>query len=86
MERETSPGARNESARANEVLQSNLQQSGSRILASYALVGAIILFGGAGYAVDRWARTSPWFLILGLLVGVFFGFYRLFSSMAVKSD
>jgi F0F1-type ATP synthase assembly protein I len=86
MDRETSRRVYDDSARANEALQNNLQRSESRILASYALIGAIILFGGLGYVVDRWAHTSPWFLMAGLLVGIVFGFFRLLRSVSINAD
>jgi F0F1-type ATP synthase assembly protein I len=41
------------------------------------LIGAIVLFGGAGYALDAWRGTSPWFLVSGLLLGVVVGMYEL---------
>ena len=63
-----------ESGRANHELQENLDRNETRILASYGLVGAIIVFGGLGYAVDRWAGTSPWCLLIGLVLGVLLGF------------
>ena len=42
--------------------------------ASYTLIGAIMLLGGIGYAIDRWRGTSPWFLLGGLLLGMSSGF------------
>lgn len=65
---------------SNKALQENVDKSQPRILASYALVGAILLFGGLGYAVDRWRDTSPWFLLIGLCVGIAFGFYEVITS------
>ena len=52
-----------------------------RIVASYALIGAILLLGGVGYAVDWWRGTSPWFLLVGLTAGILFGFYNLVASL-----
>ena len=31
-----------------------------------ALIGAILVLGGVGYAVDWWLGTSPWFMLVGL--------------------
>jgi F0F1-type ATP synthase assembly protein I len=67
-------------ARANEALQDGLQRAEPRILASYALVGAILLLGGAGFAVDTWAASSPWGLLTGLLAGLLIGFANLIAS------
>jgi F0F1-type ATP synthase assembly protein I len=46
-------------------------------MGSYTLIGAIMLLGGIGYAVDLWRGTSPWFLLAGLLLGLIVGFYGL---------
>jgi F0F1-type ATP synthase assembly protein I len=86
MDRETSRRAYDDAARANEALQDNLQRNDSRILASYALIGAILLFGAAGYVVDKWRHSSPWFLLLGLVVGIVLGFLRIIRSASRTSD
>lgn len=57
--------------------QDNLRRSGPVASAGYTLIGAILLLGGIGYAVDEWRGTSPWFLLIGLLLGVIVGFYEL---------
>ena len=44
---------------------------------SYGIIGGIVLFGIAGYLLDTWLRTSPWLLILGLVVGVAAGLFGL---------
>ena len=49
---------------ANKALQDSLDQNEPRIVASYALIGAILLLGGVGYAVDWWRGTSPWLLLI----------------------
>jgi F0F1-type ATP synthase assembly protein I len=64
-------------ARSLRFLQENLRRSGPAVVAGYTLIGAIVLFGGAGYAIDAWLETSPWFLVSGLLLGVVVGFYEL---------
>jgi F0F1-type ATP synthase assembly protein I len=68
-------------ARANAALQDSLQRAEPRIVASYALVGAILLLGGAGYAVDAWAASSPWGLLTGGIVGLLIGFANLIVSL-----
>ena len=70
-----------DSGQANKALQDTLDRNEPRIVASYALIGAILLLGGIGYAVDWWRGTSPWFLLAGLSVGILFGFYNLVSSL-----
>ena len=68
-------------ARANEALQDTLQRGEPRIVASYALIGAILLFGSLGYALDRWFASAPWALLTGLLVGCLIGFANLVVSL-----
>jgi F0F1-type ATP synthase assembly protein I len=67
------------SADANRALQENLDRNQTGIFASYALIGAIVLFGGAGFLIDRWSNTSPWFLLLGLGAGIVIGFVQLLT-------
>lgn len=58
-------------------LQASFQKAGSVAAASYALIGAILLLGAAGYFADRWLGTTPWLLTGGLLLGIVVGFYEL---------
>jgi F0F1-type ATP synthase assembly protein I len=58
-------------------LQENVRRAGPAAAASYTLIGAIILLGGIGYALDAWLGTSPWCLLGGLLLGLIVGFYEL---------
>ena len=62
-------------------LQENAERAGPAAGASYTLIGAIILLGGIGYAVDRWFATSPWFLLGGLMLGLIVGFYELAKTV-----
>ena len=61
-------------------LQANLSRGEPVILASYALIGAVIALGGFGYVLDRFLDTAPWFLGVGLLLGVCVGFYNLVKT------
>ena len=70
-----------DSGEANKALQETLDRNEPRIVASYALIGAILLLGGVGYAVDWWRGTSPWFLLVGLILGILLGFYNLVGSL-----
>jgi F0F1-type ATP synthase assembly protein I len=68
-------------ARSAKSLQDNVRRSGSVAGASYTLIGAILLLGGIGYAMDQWRGTSPWFLMGGLLLGLIVGFYELAKTV-----
>jgi F0F1-type ATP synthase assembly protein I len=67
--------------RSTESLQENAERAGPAAGASYTLIGAILLFGGIGYALDAWRGTSPWFLMGGLLVGIAVGMWELAKTV-----
>jgi F0F1-type ATP synthase assembly protein I len=69
------------SASANRALQDNLDRNEPRIVASYALIGAILVLGSIGFAIDRWAGTSPWLLLVGLAAGILLGLVQLLRSV-----
>jgi F0F1-type ATP synthase assembly protein I len=68
-------------ARSFRFLQETIRKSGPAAAASYTLIGAIILLGGIGYALDEWRGTSPWYLLGGLLLGLVVGFYELAKTV-----
>jgi len=63
--------------RSAKSLQDNVARAAPVAAASYTLIGAILMFGGIGYAIDRWQGTAPWFLVGGLFLGVAVGMYEL---------
>ena len=69
------------SPRSAKALQSTIIGSGPAAMVSYTLIGAIILLGGIGYAIDQWRGTSPWFLFGGLILGLIVGFYELAKTL-----
>jgi ATP synthase protein I len=62
-------------------LQDNASRAGNAAAVSYSLIGAIVLMGGLGYGFDWWRGTSPWGLVVGLLLGIVVGFYELIKTM-----
>ena len=60
-----------------KALQATISRSGPAATVSYTLIGAIVLLGGIGYALDEWLDTSPWILFGGLVLGLIVGFYQL---------
>jgi F0F1-type ATP synthase assembly protein I len=69
------------SVRGLKALQTTINRSGPAVMVSYTLIGAIILLGGIGYAIDGWLGTSPWFLLGGLFLGLIVGFYELAKAL-----
>ena len=57
--------------------QKFLAKSGPAASASYALIGAILLFALAGYFIDNHYQSSPWFTLGGTFLGILIGFYEL---------
>ncbi len=68
-------------ARSLHYMQENVRRAGPAAAASYTLIGAILLLGGIGLALDRWLATSPWLLFGGLMLGMVVGFYELAKTM-----
>jgi F0F1-type ATP synthase assembly protein I len=68
-------------ARSTRALQDNAERAGPAAGASYTLIGAIVILGGIGYAVDKWRGTSPWFLVGGLMLGIVVGMYELAKTV-----
>jgi F0F1-type ATP synthase assembly protein I len=50
-------------------------------MAGYSLIGAILVLGGIGYALDVWRGQGHWFLLGGLLLGLIVGFYGLAKTV-----
>lgn len=69
------------SAPGLKALQATISRSGPAATVSYTLIGAIVLLGGIGYALDEWQGTSPWFLFGGLVLGLIVGFYELAKTI-----
>jgi F0F1-type ATP synthase assembly protein I len=67
--------------RSLKAFQDNVRRAGPAAAAGYSLIGAIILLGGIGYALDSWRGTSPWFLLSGLFLGIVVGFYGLAKTV-----
>lgn len=67
--------------RSLKAFQDNVRRAGPAAVAGYSLIGAILLLGGVGYAIDAWRGTSHWFLLAGLLLGLIVGFYELAKTV-----
>ena len=67
--------------RSAKSLQDSAERAGPAAGASYTLIGAILLLGGLGYAIDAWRGTDPWFLVGGLLLGIVVGMWELAKTV-----
>ncbi len=67
--------------RSTRSFQERAEQAGPAAGASYTLIGAILVLGGLGYAIDRWLGTPPWFLVGGLLLGIVVGMWELAKTV-----
>jgi F0F1-type ATP synthase assembly protein I len=67
--------------RASKSLQENAERAGPAAGASYTLIGAIIVLGAIGYAIDSWRGTAPWFLIGGLMLGIVVGMWEIAKTV-----
>ncbi len=63
--------------KAAKSFQETVTRAGPVALASYTLIGAILVLGGIGYSLDLWRGSGHWFLLGGLLLGIIVGFYEL---------
>ncbi len=68
-------------ARSLQSLHENIRRAGPAATASYSLIGALLLLGGAGVLVDRWQGTAPWGVLAGMALGLVVGFYQLAMVM-----
>lgn len=47
----------------------------------FELVVPLVLLMFAGYKVDGWLGSEPWFLLVGALLGMAVGFYGMFRRL-----
>jgi F0F1-type ATP synthase assembly protein I len=68
-------------AKTTRAFQETAEQAGPAAGAGYTIIGAIIVCGGLGYAIDAWSGTSPWFLVGGLMFGIVVGMWGLAKTV-----
>lgn len=76
----------NQIANSFTYLQKIIKQSGPAMGASYTLIAAVIILGAIGYIIDKWQKTTPIFLLLGLLLGIIVGFYEIAKVIWLKKE
>ena len=52
------------------------RKTGIAYAAAFTLFASVAGFCGFGWALDRWLGTSPWLLVVGLVLGAAAGFYQ----------
>jgi ATP synthase protein I len=56
--------------------QNENQKSGIAYAAAITLFVTVLTFLGLGLLLDRWLGTSPWLLVLGIVLGSALGLYE----------
>ena len=57
--------------------QNIVKQSGPAAAASYGLIASILIFTYFGWMIDREIDSSPFAILIGMLLGIIIGFYHL---------
>jgi F0F1-type ATP synthase assembly protein I len=58
-------------------IESAFRKASPYLNIGYTLFGAIAIFGYLGYRLDLWSGKRPLFLLIGLFLGLFLGFYNM---------
>tara|TARA_B100001029_G_scaffold48830_1_gene38912 strand:- start:566 stop:808 length:243 start_codon:yes stop_codon:yes gene_type:complete len=61
--------------------QRYVRQSGPAASAAYTLLGSVLLLSLIGYNLDKYFKSSPVYIIIGLCLGILIGFYELYKSI-----
>jgi ATP synthase protein I len=51
-------------------------KSGLIYAAVLSFVLSTVVLMGFGWVLDRWLKTSPWLVVIGIVVGAGIGFYQ----------
>ena len=62
--------------------QNIAQQSGPAAAASYGLIASILIFTYFGWIIDRKIDSSPFAILIGMLLGMIIGFYHLIKVVS----
>ena len=61
--------------------QNIAQQSGPAAAASYGLIASILIFTYLGWIIDKNIDSSPFAILVGMLLGMIIGFYHLIKAV-----
>lgn len=56
--------------------QETNRKSGLAYAAGFTLFASVAGFTGLGFLIDRWFQTTPWFLVIGIVLGSIAGLYQ----------
>lgn len=70
---------RNSPTRVTTGLNEGWIQSGS-------LIGSVLAGLLLGYLADRWLGTDPWFVVIGILLGSYSGFMKMWQLSKRMED
>ena len=62
--------------------QNIVEQSGPAAAASYGLIASILIFTYFGWIIDRKIDSSPFAILIGMLLGMIIGFYHLIKVVS----
>ena len=62
--------------------QNIVKQSGPAAAASYGLIASILIFTYFGSIIDRKIDSSPFAIIIGMILGLIIGFYHLIKVVS----
>ena len=62
--------------------QNIVKQSGPAAAASYGLIASILIFTYFGWIIDRKIDSTPFAILIGMLLGMIIGFYHLIKVVS----
>lgn len=66
--------------------EETIRKTGLAWSAGISLFGSILVMLGIGWIVDAYFKSSPWGIVVGIILGAILGFYQFFklSSQILK--
>ncbi len=62
--------------------QNTVKKSGPAAAASYGLIASVLIFTYFGWIIDRKIDSSPFAILIGILLGMIIGFYNLIKTVS----